>query len=107
MRARILIRPKAQGDLDETADYIGRENPDAALRFLTAAEATFKQLLDTPGLGRIREYLDLRLAGLRSWRIRGFENWLVFYRPADGGIEVVRVLNGARDLGPLFAEDEA
>lgn len=107
MSARIIIRPKAEADLDETAEYIGRENPEAAARFLTTAEETFKQLLATPGLGRLREYLDPRLTGLRSWRIRGFENWLVFYRPADGGIEVVRVLHGARDLGPLFAEDEA
>ena len=106
MSARILIRPNAQADLDDTAEYIGRENPAAAVRFLTTAEETFKQLLSTPGLGRVREYLDPRLTGLRSWRIRGFENWLTFYRPTDGGIEVVRVLHGARDFGPILAEDE-
>ena len=107
MSARILIRPKAQADLDDTAEYIGRENPGAAVRFLAAAEETFKQLLATPGLGRVREYLDPRLTGLRSWRVRGFENWLVFYRPTDDEIEVIRVLHGARDLVPLLSEDEA
>jgi hypothetical protein len=29
-------------------------------------------------------------------------NYLIFYRPTDQGIEVVRVLHGARDLPPLF-----
>ena len=107
MSARILIRPKAQADLDDTAEYIGRENPGAAVRFLAAAEETFRQLLATPGLGRVREYLDPRPTGLRSWRIGGFENWLVFYRPVEDEIEVVRVLHGARYLGPLLAENEA
>ena len=106
MSARIFIRPRAQADLDDTAEYIGRENPATAVRFLAAAEETFKQLLATPGLGRVREYLDPRLTGLRSWRIRGFENWLVFYRPTDGGIDVVRVLHGARDLAPLLPDGQ-
>lgn len=107
MNSRILIRPKARADLDDTAEYIARENPTAADRFLTAAGDAFKQLLATSGLGRVREYLDPRLKDLRSWRIRGFENWLVFYRPTDDGIEVIRVLHGARDLASLLNEDDA
>ena len=35
--------------------------------------------------------------GLRRWRVRGFENFLIFYRPIDDGIEVLRVLHGQRD----------
>jgi plasmid stabilization system protein ParE len=27
----------------------------------------------------------------------GFEKHLVFYRPVDGGVEVIRVLHGHRD----------
>lgn len=107
MSARIVIRPMAQTDLDDTAEYLVRENPAAAIRFLAATEETFKQLLATPGLGRVRAYLNPKLKDLRSWRIRGFEKWLAFYRPTDGGIEVVRILHGARDLGPLLSEDEA
>ncbi len=106
MSARVVIRPKARADIDETAEYIARENAGAGIRFLTAIEETFKQLVDTPGLGRVRMYLDPRLKGLRSWRIGGFENWLAFYKPIDDEIEVVRVLHGARDLEPIFAEDE-
>jgi toxin ParE1/3/4 len=29
-------------------------------------------------------------------------NYIIFYRPIDDGIEVVRILHGARDLPPLF-----
>jgi toxin ParE1/3/4 len=46
------------------------------------------------------------MAGLRSWAIRGFATFLVFYRPTQRGIEVIRVLHGARDLDAILeAED--
>ena len=31
----------------------------------------------------------------------------IFYRPVKNGIEVVRILHGARDLPPLFAQENA
>lgn len=107
MTAGTLIRPRAQADIDDTVEYLGQDNPDAARRFLTATEQTFQQLLVTPGLGQVREYLNPKLRGLRSWRIRRFERWLTFYRPTDDGIEVVRILHGARDLAPLLSEEDA
>ncbi|MBI4604738.1 MAG: type II toxin-antitoxin system RelE/ParE family toxin [Planctomycetes bacterium] len=38
--------------------------------------------------------------------MRGFEQHLVFYRPVEDGIEVVRVLHGARDLRAILGEEE-
>jgi toxin ParE1/3/4 len=41
--------------------------------------------------------------GLRSFPVG---DYLVFYREADQGIEIVRVLHGSRDIAALFpAED--
>jgi plasmid stabilization system protein ParE len=40
--------------------------------------------------------------GLRRWRVRGFENFMIFYHPLSNGIEIVRVLHGARDIESLF-----
>ncbi len=58
-----------------------------------------------PGIGERRESRNPRLHGLRIWRVEGFENHLIFYRPADDGIEIVRVLHGARDIDRIFAEE--
>jgi toxin ParE1/3/4 len=44
-----------------------------------------------------RERPDLR-AGLRSFTVGSY---LIIYRPLADGIEVVRVLHGARDLAKL------
>jgi toxin ParE1/3/4 len=49
-----------------------------------------------PGIGRQREDLAPRLRGFP------FGNYVIFYRPMENGVEIVRVLHGARDLPPLF-----
>ena len=36
------------------------------------------------------------------WRVKGFEKYLVFYRPLKDGIVVLRVIHGARDIEDLF-----
>ena len=36
------------------------------------------------------------------WRIRGFREFLIFYRPTKDGIEVVPVLHAKRDLQGLL-----
>jgi toxin ParE1/3/4 len=37
--------------------------------------------------------------------VRRFRNYLIFYRPTDGGIEVIRVLHAARDISSILAEE--
>ena len=59
-----------------------------------------------PQIGARRELRNPRLEGLRMWPIRGFENYLVFYRPIEEGIEVTRVLHGARDIRVILADDD-
>lgn len=103
---RIFIRPRALADLDDAAEYLGQENPAVAARFLMATEETFCQILDTPGLGSVRDYLNPKLKEMRCWHIRGFGKWLIFYRPTDDGIDIVRILHGARDLAPLLSDEE-
>jgi toxin ParE1/3/4 len=104
---RLYRHPKALADVEESAVYIGRDDLDAALRFLAAVEATSKMLLDNNELGAVREFERFELAGLRSFPVVGFGNYLVFYRTTDRGIEVLRVLHGARDLGAVLEEDPA
>ena len=67
--------------------------------------ATFDKLARMPGMGERRESSNPRLAGLRVWRIDGFPNHLLFYRPVEGGIEIVRVLHGARDIDAVLESE--
>jgi toxin ParE1/3/4 len=86
----------ARLDLDEIWFYIAQDNPDAADKFMRALLSRFPLLASMPEMGRQREELAARL---RSFPIG---NYLIFYRPMENGVEIARVLHGARDLPPLF-----
>ena len=68
------------------------------MRFIDGVKSTMRLLADNPGLGAPRRFARKKLLGLRAFPVRGFEKHLVFYRPTEHGIEVLRVLHGARDL---------
>jgi toxin ParE1/3/4 len=93
-------------DLDELATFIQKDSPQAAVRFLEAAQETFELLARTPELGEILPVGNPHLSGVRVWQVKGFENILVFYRPMEPGVEVIRVLHGARDLAAIFREED-
>ena len=44
--------------------------------------------------------------GLRMLRVRGFGKYLLFYRETPEGIELVRVLHAARDIGAALGEED-
>lgn len=90
------VSAAARMDLEEIWLYIAQDNPDAADRFIRAIISRFPKLAMTPELGRRREELSPRL---RSFPLN---NYVIFYRPTENGIEIARVLHGARDLPPLF-----
>ena len=42
------------------------------------------------------------LANLRKWRVKDFDNHLIFYMPCPDGVSVVRVLHAASDWWALL-----
>jgi toxin ParE1/3/4 len=102
----VIILAAARRDLREQRDYIAQDSPAAAERFLAAAEAAFQQLAEMPGMGTRKRVRNARLAGLRQWRVRGFERYRIYYRATEESIEVLRVLHGARDIDRILEEQE-
>jgi toxin ParE1/3/4 len=96
---------QARVDLVEIADYLAQGSLAAAERFLQAAEQAFAGLAAMPGLGSPWESSNPRLQEVRTWSVPGFRKYLVFYRPTADGIDVLRVLHGARDLDAVLGED--
>jgi toxin ParE1/3/4 len=105
MSRKIHKRPRVLLDLAEQALFIGKTGPEAASRFLDAAEAAFSTLAEQPNLGGLFPMENTRLEGLRAWRIRGFNKHVVFYLVQARSIEIVRVLHGARDLDAILAAE--
>jgi toxin ParE1/3/4 len=93
---RIIRSPEAQADVDDIAFYIARDNLDAALRLIDTFDEKLKLLASFPGAGAARDELA---PDLRSFPVG---NYLIFYKPVQGGIEVVRIMHGARNLRRVF-----
>lgn len=97
--SRLLnIRPAALVDVDDIARYIRNGSPSAAIRFFDAARSTFRDLVETPGMGPAISSRSPKLKGLRKWAIHGFLNYVVYYRVHVDSLEIVRVLHGRRNV---------
>lgn len=88
--------PLAQDDYREIWRYIAADSPEAADRLLRKIDAKLELYAEHPGMGRARDSLA---PGLRSFSVG---RYLVFYRATPDGIELVRVLHGARNFKYLF-----
>jgi toxin ParE1/3/4 len=95
----IVIRPRALADLAEIWAYIADDSSRHADAFAARINQEFRMLARRPEIGRARPEL---LANLRSFPVG---RYVIFYLPHSRGIEVVRVLHGARDLKPLFEQE--
>jgi toxin ParE1/3/4 len=99
-----IVDPCVENELCGIWHFIAQHNPDAAAHFIDAAYETFLTLATNPGIGRLRQFRSPRLRDVRSWRISGFENYLVFYRGVADGIQVNHVYHGSRDIEALLGE---
>ena len=99
---RCIVSDPAELDLRDCALYIGQDNAQAAIRFLDAADETFKRLADFPGSGAPYEAISQAFHGMRRSHVSGFEKYLIFYVQVPEGIKVVRVIHGSRDIERIF-----
>lgn len=94
--AVILKRPRAILDLFEIWSYIAEDSVTNADRFAARIDKTFRLLARRPEIGRARPEL---YQDLRSFVVG---KYVVFYMPVRKGIDVIRVLHGARDIDAVF-----
>lgn len=88
---------QAERDLHDIWMYVAKQSVDFADRLFDRIAGTCSTLAEQPGMGEARPDLMDRL------RVFSVGNYIIFFRPEPGGIEVVRVLHGARDFPQLFS----
>ncbi len=101
-KLKLFFRPKARSDALEIVNFIGHDDPRAASEFLSALEFTCKSIAVLPEIGSRRSYRHSALKDVRMLPVKKFNNYLIFYQPAPGAIDVIRIIHGARDLPTLF-----
>ena len=99
----VHIRALARQDIADHYVYLA-EHADLAVaeRFLASVEMSFRDVADRPAMATLLRTRDSRLAGMRKWRVRGFESFLILYQPRQKGISIIRVLHAAQDWWRLL-----
>ncbi len=67
------------------------------MRLYDLAEETYQMLNDMPHMGAIHHTGKSELVGIRYMPIEGYSRYLVFYKPIDGGVDIIRVLHARMD----------
>jgi toxin ParE1/3/4 len=90
----------ASQDIEQILDRLAEQSGlDASDQILASINQRCRRLAQFPMMGRSRPEL--------GWELRSFPvpPYLIFYRPIEDGVEVLRVVSGYQDLTVLFAED--
>jgi toxin ParE1/3/4 len=101
--ARLFVREHAWADLEELGTFIARDNPAAAAEVVRQLRLSFEQLAHMPQLGRAVRNIKTT-EQLRMWLSPAFRNYLIFYRELQDGVEIVRVLHGARNIQRILED---
>lgn len=101
MSSKFTLRylPIAEEDLISILDWIAKDSPTRALKFVDKLEEKIGKLENFPMLGRIPRHSKLRDYG---YRVLIIESYLVFYITRKSIVEVHRVIRASRDLDKLI-----
>ncbi len=93
MGYKVIISPKARGDLKSIVTFIARDNPSAALLFGEQLQSKAMQLSDFPRLGR-----QLPVGDDPNFRDFPFKSYRIIYEVHDAQrmIAVLRFWHAAR-----------
>jgi toxin ParE1/3/4 len=94
----VTKREAARRDLVAHFIYLAESaGLSVAEHFLRNAESSFADLACQPQMGALLMVRHPDLAGFRKWRVKEFNDHLIFYQPRPGGVSIVRVLHAASD----------
>ncbi|HLF04688.1 MAG TPA: type II toxin-antitoxin system RelE/ParE family toxin [Dehalococcoidia bacterium] len=90
------ISDSARADLINIWVYIATDSVDRADHLNSRFHEAFSTLAEFSQMGRSRPELASELRSLPVG------NYVIFYRPVENGIEVIRVLHAAQDIAHLL-----
>jgi antitoxin ParD1/3/4/toxin ParE1/3/4 len=94
---RFVLTARARQDINDIWDYIADDNVEAADRVLDALDNAMIKLAKNPGIGHWREEL-----ADRRHRFFPVYSYLIVYRHETRPLQIVRVLNAARDVQSIL-----
>jgi addiction module RelE/StbE family toxin len=100
---KVVFAPDAQADLLDILEFIARENPRMAGRFVRELRDAAIAIAEHP-----RAWPLIPRYEAKGYRRRIYRGYLLIYEVSGAEVRVLRVLNGAQDYERiLFPQDDA
>ena len=94
--AKLVILPAARADIIDIGDFIALDNPPRAASFMAEIETKIVEIGERPDSFQKRDDLHKGLRHAPHGR------YLIFFIEKDGEVQIVRVLQGSRNLPRLL-----
>lgn len=96
----VVLTHEAEADLERIGDYIAHENPVRAISFVRELLDRCRHLASMPeAFPLVPRYEHHGIRRLVHGR------YLIFYRVAEGQVQVLHILNGAQDIEAILFPD--
>jgi toxin ParE1/3/4 len=94
--SRVRFTARAREDLLDIWVHVARHSGESvADRVLDSIEQSSRMLQEHPRLGRARPEIQPEARSIV------IERWLALYRVTEDGVQIVRILDGARDVAAI------
>lgn len=93
-KLELLIENKAESDMELIADFIAKDNKNAAIKMLKQFYNAFEKLSEYPNIGIKR--LDFTYKDVRFYVIK--KNYLIVYAIVEDTIHILRILTAYQDI---------
>jgi len=98
-----FIQSSAEDDILRQFEWYAEKGLiDIGRRFRTTVREAVDALVAMPFAGSPKYIANPLLAGLRTWPVKGFDDFKVYYLPQPELVVVVRILHGKRDIGTIL-----
>ena len=99
MAKDLYISEEAESDLDDIWDYIAKDSPLKADRFLEQLYRKCISISELDAIGRRRDELAEGLLSIPH------KKYIIFFVREVSQVSIVRILRGSRDLDQAFEEE--
>jgi toxin ParE1/3/4 len=100
---KFVLLPSADADIVRQFDWYTEQGlPDVVTRFRSSVESSIELALSRPKAGSPKLVRNPALCDLRSWPVKGFGEFRIYYLLRGDAFTVVRILHGKRDIGAIL-----
>ncbi len=88
------------------SSYLFDIEESLAQRFLDSCDVTFKLAATNPLTGAPNKFDSPKLSLVRMFRVKNFDNYLLFYVPIKEGIKIIHIVHSSVDYNRIFDDEK-